>query len=316
MASIEVTGKYKNKVVYGTTVLVDLTADTVTKDTLKKGATAHDASGEPITGTLTIPDQQARTVDLNMPSGNQTIIPDNGKVLSKVTVTKPTTMIPENIKKDVNIGGVVGTLENSGGVSVGETWFLHCDFDRTKEKEFRAKFTSDGKTYNSIKIGGVVTSGDIDRYEVFYDTETILTGPHGFNDTDAKRRITFADSPTGDLLTWLKASATKQPNNTAELITINAGRSHFDTGLYLYSGVTSEQINVYSLPRDLDYYVDVPNESTILLLIDKDVYSLSIDWLQEDVINNPEKFLMQDSFMANDHYYFLALFKAVNGLEI
>ena len=41
-----------NKVVYGTTVLVDLTGDTVTADKLLKGATAHDASGEPITGTL------------------------------------------------------------------------------------------------------------------------------------------------------------------------------------------------------------------------------------------------------------------------
>ena len=41
-----------NKVVYGTTVLVDLTKDTVTADKLLKGATAHDASGEPITGTM------------------------------------------------------------------------------------------------------------------------------------------------------------------------------------------------------------------------------------------------------------------------
>ena len=41
-----------NKVVYGTTVLVDLTKDTVTADKLLKGATAHDASGEPITGML------------------------------------------------------------------------------------------------------------------------------------------------------------------------------------------------------------------------------------------------------------------------
>ena len=41
-----------NKVVYGTTVLVDLTEDTVTPDKLLKGATAHDASGEPITGTM------------------------------------------------------------------------------------------------------------------------------------------------------------------------------------------------------------------------------------------------------------------------
>lgn len=41
-----------NKVVYGTTVLVDLTKDTVTPDKLLKGATAHDASGEQITGTM------------------------------------------------------------------------------------------------------------------------------------------------------------------------------------------------------------------------------------------------------------------------
>lgn len=41
-----------NKVVYGTTVLVDLTEDTVTADKLLKGETAHDAAGEPITGTM------------------------------------------------------------------------------------------------------------------------------------------------------------------------------------------------------------------------------------------------------------------------
>ena len=41
-----------NKVVYGTTVLVDLTKDTVTADKLLKGETAHDAAGEPITGTM------------------------------------------------------------------------------------------------------------------------------------------------------------------------------------------------------------------------------------------------------------------------
>ena len=41
-----------NKVVYGTTVLVDLTGDSVTPDKLAKGETAHNASGEPITGTM------------------------------------------------------------------------------------------------------------------------------------------------------------------------------------------------------------------------------------------------------------------------
>lgn len=41
-----------NKVVYGTTVLVDLTSDTVDAPHLAKGCTAHDAGGNLIVGTL------------------------------------------------------------------------------------------------------------------------------------------------------------------------------------------------------------------------------------------------------------------------
>ena len=41
-----------NKVIYGNTVLLDLTADTVTAEHLEAGYTAHNADGEAITGTL------------------------------------------------------------------------------------------------------------------------------------------------------------------------------------------------------------------------------------------------------------------------
>lgn len=41
-----------SKVNYGNTTLIDLTSDTVTSDNLVDGYTAHDASGEQITGTL------------------------------------------------------------------------------------------------------------------------------------------------------------------------------------------------------------------------------------------------------------------------
>lgn len=65
-----------------------------------------------ITGTLEAKkDEEAKTVDLAMASGNQTIIPTSGKVLSQVVVKKPATLIAGNIKKDVSIGGVTGTLE-------------------------------------------------------------------------------------------------------------------------------------------------------------------------------------------------------------
>lgn len=40
-----------NKVVFGTDVLIDLTADTVTPEKLYKGATAHAKNGTRITGT-------------------------------------------------------------------------------------------------------------------------------------------------------------------------------------------------------------------------------------------------------------------------
>ncbi len=41
-----------NKVVYSGQTLVDLTSDTVTADTLAEGVTAHNASGNKITGTM------------------------------------------------------------------------------------------------------------------------------------------------------------------------------------------------------------------------------------------------------------------------
>lgn len=41
-----------SKVAYGSRTLVDLTADTVSASALRKGVTAHDASGNKVTGTL------------------------------------------------------------------------------------------------------------------------------------------------------------------------------------------------------------------------------------------------------------------------
>ena len=45
--------QYKNKIIYGGDVLIDLTSDTVSADKLAYGITAHDKSGAPITGTNT-----------------------------------------------------------------------------------------------------------------------------------------------------------------------------------------------------------------------------------------------------------------------
>lgn len=59
----EAPGKNVNKVVFNNEVLVDLTGDTVTAGSLKKGVTAHDKAGEIITGTL---DQSEGIDDVDM----------------------------------------------------------------------------------------------------------------------------------------------------------------------------------------------------------------------------------------------------------
>ena len=63
-----------------------------------------------ITNVPSTPTEE-KTVDLSMASGNQVITPTSGKVLSKVTITKPSTLIASNIKKNVVIAGITGSYE-------------------------------------------------------------------------------------------------------------------------------------------------------------------------------------------------------------
>lgn len=73
----------------------------------------HDADGfYEVDVQVPMPAQESRTVELAMSGGDQTIEPTvSDRVMSKVVITKPLTLTPENIKKDVIIGGVKGIYE-------------------------------------------------------------------------------------------------------------------------------------------------------------------------------------------------------------
>lgn len=62
---------------------------------------------------VNVPSSPTETVEvaLSMARGNQVITPSDGKTMTKVTVVKPSTFLPENIKKGVNIGYITGTYE-------------------------------------------------------------------------------------------------------------------------------------------------------------------------------------------------------------
>lgn len=52
----------------------------------------------------------SKSVSANFAKGDMVIEPDEGTVLSQVTVKKPSTLLPANVASGINIAGVVGTL--------------------------------------------------------------------------------------------------------------------------------------------------------------------------------------------------------------
>ncbi|MBO5070813.1 MAG: hypothetical protein J6C37_10715 [Roseburia sp.] len=109
-------------------------------------------------------DEAEKTVDLDMADGNQVIEADADTVMTKVTVTKPGTMLPENIKKGVEIGGVTGTFIGDGQEKTVELDMLagdqviEADADTVLSKVIITK--PDALVPENIKkdveIGGVV----------------------------------------------------------------------------------------------------------------------------------------------------------------
>jgi len=138
-----------SKVVYGNDVLIDLTADTVDESHMLSGYKAHAANGELITGSCTY---DADTKDANaaiaevltgrtfykngskltgtMPNvGSQTIGITNkatpiaisqgyhdGGGSAKIAESEAAKLIPTNIRENITVLGVTGTMSGSEGM--------------------------------------------------------------------------------------------------------------------------------------------------------------------------------------------------------
>jgi len=100
------TNQYKNKVVYGGTVLIDLTSDTVDAAHLLYGYTAHAKSGAPITGSCTY---DSNTTDAN--AAQSEILSGKTAYVNKVKLTGSMT---NNGSNDVTVSSVAGQAIPSG----------------------------------------------------------------------------------------------------------------------------------------------------------------------------------------------------------
>lgn len=135
-----------NKVVYGVTVLVDLTEDTVSASDLAEGITAHSANGELVTGNLK----------------------ENNLNSSNTTVDKYVTMSNNYVK-------LSGEAKYDTIIRQGTVYSLLA-----KQSEFGDALASDvakGKTFTSaygFKITGTMESGGTvasdDNCEAYYIT--------------------------------------------------------------------------------------------------------------------------------------------------
>ena len=140
--------KYINKVIIGNDVKLDLTADTITPEDLKKNVTAHDKSGAPIVGTNTfdadtqdataaaavlldgktayalgakftgtMPNQGSKTLTIAAKTETPAIPMGfhDGSGKAQIDADEQAKIIPGNIKQGVSILGVEGTY---GGEAV------------------------------------------------------------------------------------------------------------------------------------------------------------------------------------------------------
>lgn len=78
-----------------------------------EGVRVFDKDGNPHVFVPPV-EREEKTVELDFSGGAMEITPTAGKLLSKVGIPVPENLLPENIAKDVDIAGVVGTHEGGG----------------------------------------------------------------------------------------------------------------------------------------------------------------------------------------------------------
>lgn len=182
-----------SKVIFGGETLIDLTSDTITKDKLLTGFTAHGADGEKITGTCAydVDSSSATAAAAEVLAGktfakNGQIITGtmknngavSGTISSKaeqytvpqgfhdgsgkvgIAAAEQAKLIPENIRQGVTILSVVGTMSGTEGAN------------------------AQSKTFTPTKTGGTVLPDTEDGYN-FLAQVTINPIPYEETDNSA-----------------------------------------------------------------------------------------------------------------------------------
>ena len=119
----------------------------------------------------------------------------HGKVMASDVVIGSKTL---NCNGKLMQGDIV--VELVGSATSGETWYFNEEL-KTSSATYTIRFTSNSTRYSKLK------TSPFGRDRLKYDNTLVYSSNGWIN--QAYRKITFDAPPTGALLTWLQANATK-----------------------------------------------------------------------------------------------------------
>ena len=144
--------------------------------------------GGVVGSAVTKVDTEETTVELDFSSGDMIVEPTEGKFLSRVDIPKPETLVPENIAKDVNIAGVVGTHEGGGGATEP---YIEYTYDASGNI-IAAKLYG----FTSIRPYAFYLMSTLQTVDLTHSPDITSIGQYAFYDCSSLTSIELPDSVT------------------------------------------------------------------------------------------------------------------------
>ena len=156
-------------------------------------------------------------IPLYLADGDQVIEAPNGYLVKSAIIQKPETLVAENIAKDIEIAGVVGTLESGGGGGLVEKAVNFWDYD--------------GTLLHSYTLAEVRTLTELPPLPTYEDTRFYAKN-WGVSLNDLKAVVGFADYYVNSLPSDTKYSY-------CSLFVVDASNTAINLNLYKTSSATS-----------------------------------------------------------------------------
>lgn len=225
----------RNKVVLGNEVLIDLTSDTVTPSTLFEGYTAHDRSGNLITGTA---EPTSILIEDTTDSHGGIIRNITGKVVKLQTKTITPTSSVQNVSPDTGYDGFSsvtveaesGTTINNQNKSVSPT---ESQQTVTADNGYTGLGTVTVGAINSTYVGSGVARKSSTDLTVSGST---VTAPAGYYSSAASKSIPGGSATPASTISGTSATVTTGTNT----ITLSKSVSNTPsvTAGYISNGTT------------------------------------------------------------------------------